>query len=112
MSGQWEIGAKGAPFGNYQLEIYNAGLAGKLPELLLTFAELEQQSQAKLSPGAYDYVAGGAGAEETMRANSEAFRKWRIVPRMLRDVASRDLRARSEEHTSELQSLRHLVCRP
>ncbi len=26
-----------------------------------------------------------------MRANVEAFRRWRIVPRMLRDVSSRDL---------------------
>src|SRR6266478_5364683 len=30
MSGQLEIGAKSAPFGNYQLEIYNAGLAGEV----------------------------------------------------------------------------------
>src|SRR6266478_5037761 len=92
MSEQLEIGAKSAPFGNYQLEIYNAGLTGKLPELPLTFADLEQQAKAKLSGGAYDYVAGGAGAEETMRSNCAAFRKLRIVPRMLRDVASRDLR--------------------
>ena len=40
---------------------------------------------------AYDYVAGGAGAEETVRANREAFRRWRIVPRFLRDVGRRDL---------------------
>jgi lactate 2-monooxygenase len=36
-------------------------------------------------------VFGGAGAEDTMRANEAAFRRWRIVPRMLRDVAARDL---------------------
>ena len=40
---------------------------------------------------AYDYVAGGAGGERTMRANLEAFDRWRIVPRMLRDVGERDL---------------------
>jgi len=57
------------------------------PNFSSRLRNLKQQSRAKLSPGAYDYVAGGAGAEETMRANSEAFRKWRIVPRMLRDVA-------------------------
>ena len=28
-----------------------------------------------------------------MRANEEAFRRWRIVPRMLRDVSARDLSA-------------------
>src|SRR5438445_12648401 len=37
------------------------------------------------------YVFGGAGSEDTMRANLEAFRRWRIVPRMLRDVSNRDL---------------------
>jgi isopentenyl diphosphate isomerase/L-lactate dehydrogenase-like FMN-dependent dehydrogenase len=44
-----------------------------------------------LRPEAYLYVAGGAGAEDTMRANRDAFRRWRIVPRFLRDVARRDL---------------------
>ena len=36
-------------------------------------------------------MAGAAGTEDTMRANEEAFRRWRIVPRMLRDVSARDL---------------------
>jgi isopentenyl diphosphate isomerase/L-lactate dehydrogenase-like FMN-dependent dehydrogenase len=36
-------------------------------------------------------VFGGAGGEDTMRANEDAFRRWRIVPRMLRDVSQRDL---------------------
>jgi lactate 2-monooxygenase len=36
-------------------------------------------------------VFGGAGAEDTMRANADAFKRWRIVPRMLRDVSQRDL---------------------
>jgi lactate 2-monooxygenase len=40
---------------------------------------------------AYDYVAGGAGGENTMRANLEAFYRWRIVPRMLRNVSQRDM---------------------
>ena len=44
-----------------------------------------------LEPAAYDYVAGGAGSEDTMRANCEAFRRWRIEPRFLRDVNRRDL---------------------
>src|ERR1039458_10660688 len=35
--------------------------------------------------------------------------RWVIARRVYRDPASP--RARSEEHTSELQSLRHLVCR-
>jgi L-lactate dehydrogenase (cytochrome) len=44
-----------------------------------------------MTPEAADYVAGGAGAEDTVRANREAFDRWRIVPRMLRGVGTRDL---------------------
>src|SRR5262249_2885771 len=40
---------------------------------------------------AYVYVAGGAGCEDTVRANRDAFLRWRILPRLLRDVSRRDL---------------------
>lgn len=52
---------------------------------------LEQKAREVLSPAAFDYVAGGASGEDTVRANREAFYRWRIVPRMLRDVSQRDL---------------------
>ena len=38
----------------------------------------------------YAYVAGGAGTEDSIAENREAFRRWRIVPRILRDVSERD----------------------
>src|SRR5262245_48651336 len=79
---------------DYQFEIYRAGLGGSMPGIPLTFAGLEQKSRELLSPGAFGYVAGGAGAEETMRANRAAFDQWRIVPRMLRNVSQRDLSTR------------------
>lgn len=44
-----------------------------------------------MSRRAWAYVAGGAGCERTMRANRAAFDRWRIVPRVLRDVSTRDL---------------------
>ena len=50
------------------------------------------RSRGAAETEAADYVFGGAGSEDTMRANEEAFRRWRIVPRMLRDVGVRDLR--------------------
>ncbi|MFO0845696.1 MAG: lactate 2-monooxygenase [Gemmataceae bacterium] len=74
-----------------QLEIYLAGLEGKKPGQAVAVEELEARAQAVLPPEAYVYVAGGAGGEDTVRANREAFRRWRIVPRMLRDVSRRDL---------------------
>jgi lactate 2-monooxygenase len=79
------------PYGNYQYEIYLEGLAGKSPELPTTYAGLEERARETLPPEAYGYVAGGAGEEITVRANRAALERWRIVPRMLRDVGKRDL---------------------
>src|SRR5665213_507108 len=78
-------------FANFQYEIYGRGLAGEKPKLPIAADELEEQARLNMSAEAYGYVAGGAGSERTMRANLEAFEDWKIVPRMLRDVASRDL---------------------
>jgi lactate 2-monooxygenase len=44
-----------------------------------------------MSAKAWAYVAGSAGNESTTRANRQAFDRWRIVPRVLRDVGERDL---------------------
>jgi lactate 2-monooxygenase len=74
-----------------QMAIYQAGVQGQRPVYPLSVDELEQQAKAVLTPEAYAYVAGAAGAEDTMRANREGFRRWRIVPRFLRNVAQRDL---------------------
>lgn len=74
-----------------QMSIYKAGLAAILPSMPLSFEELEKQAQAKMSPQAYGYVAGSAGSEDTARANRDAFKSWRIVPRFLRNVLQRDL---------------------
>jgi len=52
---------------------------------------LEQAAERAMSPQAFAYVAAGAGNEATKRANEEGFHRWRIVPRMLRDVSRRDL---------------------
>ncbi len=78
-------------FGNFQYEIYARGLAGETPALPVSGIERQELAREKLSPEAYGYVAGGAGAERTMQANLDAFERWKIVPRMLRDVSERDL---------------------
>jgi lactate 2-monooxygenase len=71
--------------------IYQMGLTGKALATPVSLARMEQKAKEVLEPRAYDYVAGGAGGEQTVRANLEAFYQWRIVPRMLRDVSKRDL---------------------
>src|SRR5436305_6462925 len=68
-----------------QMEIYLAGVQGRRQDQPLAAEELEQQARAVLRPEAYVYVTGGADGEDTVRANREAFRRWRIVPRFLRD---------------------------
>ena len=74
-----------------QMEIYLAGLRGQRPARPLAPEELEAQARTVLPPEAYVYVAGGAGREDTVRANRDAFLRWRICPRLLRDVSRRDL---------------------
>jgi isopentenyl diphosphate isomerase/L-lactate dehydrogenase-like FMN-dependent dehydrogenase len=55
--------------------------------------EWEARAAAALDPGPFDYIAGGAGSESTMRANREAFERRRLRPRMLRGNRERDLSA-------------------
>ena len=43
---------------------------------------------------AFDYVDGGADEELSIRANREAFTRWRFVPRALVDVSALDTSAR------------------
>ena len=76
------------PFGPAtQAEIYVGG-ADDLP---LDPDEWESGAKAVLERGPFDYVAGGAGSESTMRANREAFARWRLRPAMLAGNQQRDL---------------------
>lgn len=74
-----------------QSSIYFNGLAGQRPTQPISPDDLEARAREHLPPEAFGYVAGGAGSEATMRANREAFDRWRIAPYMLRDVTERDL---------------------
>jgi len=58
---------------------------------ILTVGELQAIAKERLPPGAYVYVAGGAGDERTMRDNIEAFARWRFLPRVLVDTSARTL---------------------
>lgn len=52
--------------------------------------ELEQQARGLLDPAAYDFYAGGADQERTLADNLTAWRRWRLKPRVLRDVSQVD----------------------
>jgi lactate 2-monooxygenase len=74
-----------------QSAIYRGGATGRMPRVPSSFDALEAAARASMSADAFAYVAGSAGREKTMDSNGAAFDAWRIVPRMLRDVSSRDL---------------------
>ncbi|MEO3827839.1 lactate 2-monooxygenase [Actinomadura sp. B10D3] len=76
---------------DFQNSIYLQGLGDVRPALPTDLTKLEGLAERSLSAQAFGYVAGAAGSEATARANRAAFDRWRIVPRMLRDVAERDL---------------------
>ena len=74
-----------------QREIYMAGLRGKKMSIPFTYDELVEAAGEVMSAPAWAYVMGAAGAEKTMRSNTAAFDSWKILPRVLRDVRSRDI---------------------
>jgi 4-hydroxymandelate oxidase len=51
-----------------------------------TLAELERAAEEVASSEAWDYIAHGAGDEATMRANVDAWGRWLLRPRVLRDM--------------------------
>jgi lactate 2-monooxygenase len=73
-----------------QAEIYLAGLRGRRPRVPASPVELERRAEKSMSREGFAYIAGGAGLESTVAANRSAFERWRIVPRFLNDVSSRD----------------------
>jgi lactate 2-monooxygenase len=66
-------------------------IAQQPPDWPVTADDWERAAEAKLDPGAFGYIAGGAGAETTMAANLDAFRRYRLRPRMLAGNAVRDI---------------------
>lgn len=73
-----------------QLAAFDPARAGE-PFPPVSPEEWEARARAALADGPFDYVAGGAGAGDTMRANRAAFDGWRLWPHVLRDVSQRSL---------------------
>jgi 4-hydroxymandelate oxidase len=57
----------------------------------LSLRELESEARLHLDPPIYDFFAGGADDEVTLRANEAAFGAIGLLPRVLRPGASRDV---------------------
>ncbi len=55
---------------------------------LLNVDDFAEAARQRLDPGPYVYVVGGAGDEHTLRANTAAYGRWELRPRVLVDVGS------------------------
>jgi lactate 2-monooxygenase len=65
----------------------------------LQYTRLKREAEATLDANARAFVSGGAGGEDTISANRRAFDRWRLVPRVLCDIAERDLRVELFDET-------------
>jgi len=57
---------------------------------VLNLADFQALAEARMDRPAFDYIAGGAGDENTLADNIAAWRRWRLRPRVLVDVTSID----------------------
>ena len=77
-----------------QAHIYTGGVFGRRPASRPAGPSSTGSPGGRLSRRGYGYVAGGAGSERTMGSDRDAFERWQLVPRMLRDVSVRDTSVR------------------
>jgi len=75
-----------------QGRIYREGVFGRRPVVPVEPAALERAARRKLDERAWAYLSGSAGQQRTDLANRAGFDDVAIVPRMLVDVSTRDLR--------------------
>ncbi len=52
--------------------------------------QLKDMARQNVTKQAYDYVAGGAGDEQTLSGNRNAYGNWELIHRVLEDVSDRD----------------------
>ena len=61
------------------------------PKITTNLSKLEAEASKVLDRRARKYFLASAGGGAAARANARAFRGWRIIPRMFRGIARRDL---------------------
>ncbi|XP_072032431.1 2-Hydroxyacid oxidase 1-like [Amphiura filiformis] len=58
---------------------------------LVCVDDFEKKAEQLLPKFAFDYYAGGADDQQTLQDNKEAFTRFRLRPRLMRDVSNRDM---------------------
>ena len=71
-------------------EVFEPDRIGPVDELINAF-EFEEVARKRLPETLYDHIAGGTGAERTLRRNREFFERITFRPRVLVDVSEMDL---------------------
>ncbi|THF88787.1 lactate 2-monooxygenase [Deinococcus sp. KSM4-11] len=77
-----------------QTQVYVRGLGGEKPAVPVAPERLQEAARIHLKAPDFAYLAGGAGAERTLRANLAAFERIQLLPRHLRGQTSRELSIR------------------
>lgn len=74
-----------------QSAVFLSGVYGRGPVVPVAPAALEAAARRRMTARGWAYVAGGAGTERTVAANTAAFGAHRIVPRLMADTTGRSL---------------------
>jgi len=67
----------------HQFGVYAMGAAKRFPLLPSSYEDMVDAAREKMDPGAFGYIAGGAGGESTMTNNRRALDNWQILTRSL-----------------------------
>jgi len=75
-----------------------------IPADVVAVSDYEPLAQERMSAAAWAFIQGGAGDEQTLRANLEAFARLHILPRVLSDLSGGDtaLTLFGQPHTSPI----------
>jgi lactate 2-monooxygenase len=71
-------------------DIFFKGLQGYKPKIPVCLDALDEVAHKYIPKGPYAYIHGGAGREHLVERNKDAFLKWSIVPRVLKDISEYD----------------------
>ena len=74
-----------------QKEIFLNRLTGQRSPIPFTYERLKELGESKMDQDAIGYISGSAGDESTNSENKNAFQKWKLVPRVLKDVTHRNM---------------------
>lgn len=85
MSATTPGGSGGASFGAWE-----SGVPSSIVSAPARLADFEALAQARLDPGVAAYYSGAANDEVTLRDNTAAFDRWRVIPRVGNDIEGRD----------------------